>query len=166
MDGLEWKKRLKGIISKYKFAIMILCAGILLMTMPDLPGDKNSIEVQQNQTREHELSDELASILSKIDGVGRVEVMLTEAAAAETVYQTDDDISQSEDAESGRRKTVVISVGSDEQGLVRTITPPVYLGAIVVCQGGENPRIQLAVVQAVSSVTGIGSDRIAVLKMK
>ena len=50
--------------------------------------------------------------------------------------------------------------------MVRTIVPPVYLGAIIVCQGGDSPAVRLAVVEAVSNVTGIGSDRITVEKMK
>jgi len=61
---------------------------------------------------------------------------------------------------------VIISSGSGEQGLIQTVTPPVYLGAIVVCQGGADPSVRLAVTQAVSVITGIGTDRITVLKMK
>jgi len=36
----------------------------------------------------------------------------------------------------------------------------------VVCQGADDPAVRLAVSQAVSSVTGISTDRISVLKMK
>ena len=40
------------------------------------------------------------------------------------------------------------------------------VGAIIVCQGGDSPTVRLNIVEAVSNVTGIGSDRITVLKMK
>ena len=54
----------------------------------------------------------------------------------------------------------------NETGLVRQVNPPSYLGAVVVCQGGDDPRVQLDIVNAVSRITGLGADRISVLKMK
>ena len=111
--------------------------------------------------------EELEEILAQIAGVGKVRVMLTEVAGSETIYQTDEDRNQSSDSESLRSETVLVS-DSDrtEKGLVRTIVPPVYLGAIIVCQGGDSPVVRLSIVQAVSNVTGIGTDRITVVKMK
>ena len=107
---------------------------------------------------------ELESILTQIQGVGRVKVMLTEAAGSLTEYQTDRD---TDPDGSLRSETVLISgQNREENGLVRSVTPPTYLGAIVVCQGGDNATVRLSVIQAVSSVTGLSSDRITVLKMK
>ena len=62
--------------------------------------------------------------------------------------------------------TVIVS-GNDrtESGLVRQINPPVYMGAIVVCQGADDPTVQLAIIDAVSKITGLGTHRISVLKM-
>ena len=93
--------------------------------------------------------------------------MLSESAGAETVFQTDEDQSLSSDSESNHSKTVIITNSErEEEGLIKTVTPPTYLGAIVVCQGGDSPIIRLQIVQAVANVTGISSDRITVLKMK
>ena len=51
--------------------------------------------------------------------------------------------------------------------LVREVIEPALLrGAIVVCQGAENPKVALSVVQAVAAVTGLSTNRITVLKMK
>ena len=95
--------------------------------------------------------------------LGKVEVMLTECQGAETLYQTD--IQQSPD--SIREDTVLTSDAQrQDHGLVRQVNPPVYLGAVVVCQGGDSPKVRLAVVKAVMSVTGLSSDKITVLKMK
>ena len=96
-----------------------------------------------------------------------MKVLLTEAAGAETVYQTNEDRSSSADSESVRVETVITTdSGREETGLVRTVTPPIYLGAIIVCQGGDSASVKLSVVEAVSNVTGISTDRITVLKMK
>lgn len=166
MDWIELKGRLSGLVSKYKFVLLILCVGILFMTFPDHQKKETSAIAQSEPTTEMDIPRELEEILAQIQGVGKVRVMLTESSGSETVYQTDEDRTQSEGSESIRLETVLISSGNNDQGLVKTVTPPVYLGAIIVCQGGGDPAVRLAVVQAVSSVTGIGADRISVLKMK
>lgn len=39
-------------------------------------------------------------------------------------------------------------------------------GVVVVCAGADSPQVRLSVTEAVMSYTGLGSDRITVLKMK
>ena len=166
MDWLTKGNGLKEIIRKYKYAVLILCVGILLMTFPK--GDRvNEVKQPAAETEPvTNITDELTLILSQIQGVGKVRVMLTELSGAETHYQTDEDRSNSPETSSVRKETVIVSIDGNDQGLIRSVTPPVYLGAIIVCQGGGDPAVRLAVTQAVSSVTGIGTDRITVLKMK
>ncbi len=38
-------------------------------------------------------------------------------------------------------------------------------GVVVVCQGAEDPAVQLQILRAVTSYTGFASDKITVLKM-
>ena len=38
-------------------------------------------------------------------------------------------------------------------------------GVVVLCRGAQDPQVRLDIVRAVSSYTGFGSDKIAVLKM-
>jgi stage III sporulation protein AG len=49
---------------------------------------------------------------------------------------------------------------------MQTVLAPQYLGAIVVCQGADRSDVRLAIVEAVSALTGLGADKISVLKMK
>ena len=167
MDRLEVSRKLKELFGKYKYVLLILAVGILLMSVPEKETEHISKEVQSPVAAPATKAEELEEILSQITGVGKVRVMLSEAEGAQTVYQTDEDRTQSSDTESLRVQTVIVAgSGREEQGLVRSITPPVYLGAIIVCQGGDSPLVKLSVVEAVSNVTGISSDRITVLKMK
>lgn len=157
--------KLKYLLGKYKFVLLILALGMLFMAAPQKQQEEPQpvAAVPQPTTTAQELEE----ILSKIDGVGKTKVMLTEAAGSETVYQTNEDRAVTSGNESIRLETVIITNSDrEEQGLVRTITPPVYLGAIIVCQGADNASVRLAVTQAVSAVTGMGTDRITVLKMK
>ena len=104
------------------------------------------------------LEQRLEEVLAEIAGVGRVQVLLTLQTDAQQVYQTD--VSGSGDSE--QTKTV-LSGGS---GLLRTVTAPVYRGAVVVCEGGDRPSVVLAVQEAVRSATGLGNGQISVMKMK
>ena len=167
MDRLEVSRKIRDWFGRYRYGLLVVALGIFLMVLPT--GDrKESQMVQQSPSTETTASvdEELAEILAQIRGVGRVKVMLTEATGAETVYQTDSDRSQSPDSSSVRTETVTVTGNGSQTGLVKTVTPPIFLGAIVVCQGGDNPSVRLAVAQAVSVVTGISMDRISVLKMK
>ena len=46
------------------------------------------------------------------------------------------------------------------------VNPARFLGAVVVCQGADDPQVRLQVIDAVSKATGLRSNCIAVLKMK
>lgn len=165
MDQLEISGRIKEFFIKYRYVILVVLLGVALMCFPT--GKKKAAEeIPVNvaeSTVERELEDALAHILSQIKGAGKVEVLLTEASGAETMYQSDTHTG----SDTGREDTVIIS-GSDrsQTGLVRQVNPPSYMGAIVVCQGADSASVRLAIVQAVSSVTGLGADHITVLKMK
>jgi stage III sporulation protein AG len=166
MDRIDFAKS-KSIFRKYKYVLLILVLGVILMLLPEK--DQPIVASQPTTAEATPVSrtQELEDILGQIAGVGKVRVLLTEASGAETVYQTNEDQTASGDSQSIRTEAVIITDSSrEEAGLVRTVTPPIYLGAIIVCQGGDNPTVRLSIVEAVSDVTGLGSDRITVLKMK
>lgn len=167
MDRLDLTKKIKEMLDKYKYVVLILCIGIFMMLLPDRAGKASQQETATPEKLPVSQAEELENILGQIAGVGKIKVLLTEADGAQTIYQTDEDRSDSGGNERLRVETVIVTNGDREEvGLVRSVTPPVYLGAIIVCQGGDIPSIKLAIVQAVSGVTGIPSDRISVLKMK
>ncbi len=167
MDRIDIAPKARELFGKYKYVLLILGLGIFLMLLPDEGSKPLPQEVQLAQPSPVTRADELEAILTQISGVGRVQVLLTEAAGAETVYQTDEDHATAADSKHLKVETVIVTNSNrEEQGLVRTVTPPVYLGAIIVCQGGDSPTVRLSIVEAVSNVTGISSDRITVLKMK
>jgi len=161
MEIKQYGIKVANFIKKFKYAAIVLVIGITLMLMPNISNSK-STEVQNTSTAyTQKLDDDLAGILCKVEGAGRVEVILTVSEGAQTVYQTDTDQSGCE------QKTVIVSDSSrTENGLVKRVDPAKYLGAIILCQGADSPSVRLAVTEAVSKITGLGTDRICVLKMK
>lgn len=156
------------IIRKYRYAIGILLLGFVLMMLPGKSESTGSAPAETMVVSEQlTVEQRLAKILSSVQGVGEVEVMLSVATGERTVYQTDTDTAVNSESSSIRSDTVIVSDSDrNEAGLVTQVDPPVYLGAIVVCQGGGDPSVRLAVVDAVSKYTGLGANQISVLEMK
>lgn len=158
--------RIIGFCKQYRYVLLILILGILLML---IPGRENPVKeaVPTETAQEESLENRLAAILSQMEGVGKTEVLLTVSAGEQTHYQQDEDQVTGSDSGTYRTETILITDGErTERGLVRQVIPPTYQGAIVVCQGGGNPAVRLAVVEAVGNATGLRTDQITVLKMK
>lgn len=170
MDIKVFLRKIADFISKYRYAALVLAVGIALMLLPSGSHTDNAAKAdspQPEQTAGLTLEKRLAQMLSQIDGAGKVEVMLSVGTGEETVYQYDEDTSITDASSVVKREVVTVTDAQRNQnGLIRQINPPEYLGAIVVCEGAENPVIQLAIVDAVSKITGLGANRITVLKMK
>lgn len=164
MDWLALKEKSHHLLGKYRYVILVLLVGIVLMLLPSRQEKTEQTNtITEPAEQKQDVQKELTEILTQIDGVGAVQVMLTIASGEETVYQTDTETTNG----TCRVETVIVTdANRAQQGLVQMKNPPTYLGAIVVCKGGGNPAVKLAVVEAVSRVTGLGADQISVLKMK
>ena len=170
MEIGKWAEKIAGLLKKYKYLIILLCIGMILMGLPSFSGEKKP-DVQENAavptSAEPSVQEELEQILESIYGVGDVQVMLTVSQGEKTMYQTDVVSGITENSQDTDTDTVIVSDGEGgEQGLVQQKLSPVYQGAIILCQGADSPSVRLAITQAVSKVTGLPTDRIAVLKMK
>lgn len=167
MERILTKEKLSQFVQKYKYAVLVLLAGIVLMLLPTQKESATETVITPEKDSILSVEERLALILGQIKGAGEVQVLLTEASGGEIVYQTNDDISQSDTSSSTHWDTVTITDSQrNEQGLVRQQNPPKYMGAIVVCQGGGKAAVRLAIIDAVSKVTGLGADKISVLEMK
>ncbi len=162
MDWLKNTGAIGSLLKKYGYALVVLLIGLLLLMLPSRSGKENSGEsITVPGENIMSVEEALSDILSTVSGAGKVRVMLTVAVGEETLYQND--TSGSAD----RSDTVIISdADRNELGLVRQVIPPVYQGAIIVCQGADSPLVRLSIVEAVSKATGLSTDKISVLKMK
>ncbi len=159
-------EKVKSLAVKNKYAILVVLIGAGLMLIPSSPS-KDALPPEQETVAQRNPQEELEDILYQIEGVGKVSVLLTVLEGEQTLYAYDEDDNDANGSTSTRRDAVLVTDSQRNQsGLVLQRIPPVYQGAVVVCQGGDDPRVRLAVVDAVSNATGLGADRITVLKMK
>ena len=156
------REEIRAFFKKSRAAALVLLCGVFLMC---LPGGKKETQVAQpaGEVREQTMEAALEEILSQVAGAGSVRVLLSGQTSEITRFQTD----ETGDGENLRQETVLITGDNRVQtALVRQTEAATYRGAIVVCQGAENPKVALSVVQAVAAVTGLSTNRITVLKMK
>lgn len=163
---MELISKMTNFLLKYRYVAIILVVGLALMLIPF--GSKTAVQTKPIILSEEEpdVTAELTKILCQIKGAGKVSVMLSVKTGKTTVYQNDEDISGGESG-SIRQDTVIITDENRVQsGLVQHIVAPEYRGAIIVCEGADKPEVRLHIIEAVSSITGLGTDKITVLKMK
>ena len=165
MEATARKQRINALLGKYKYPILVALVGLGLML---LPSEQEPTEpAEPPRAVECSLEERLEALLGQIEGAGQVSVLLTEKEGSQTLYQTD---SQTDADDSGSRRTddtvLIEDENRTESGLVRQTLGPVYRGAVILCQGADDPTVRLAVVEAVRCVTGLGADQISVQKMK
>ncbi len=152
-------------MEKYKYAVLVGIVGIALMLLPELGKQETTVTqtAQKQESTAVSVQQELETILSQIKGAGRCRVMLKEQVGEEHIYEKNEDTS----SDSVRRDVVTVTDADRNQtAVVKKTISPTYSGAIVLCEGGDDPGVKFALSEAVSKITGLGMDKIVVLKMK
>jgi stage III sporulation protein AG len=165
-------------VKKNKFVMVVLLIGLVLILLPtgvnavkkDAPPaaqDDPVFSLSEQEAR-------IAAALSKIEGAGKVTVVLTLKCGTEQVLAEDESVSTSQSGKGDTTEsdlertteTVIISGGSSQENPVTLkYIYPEYLGALVVCEGADNAAVKYQLVKAVSGLTGLGADKIVVTKM-
>lgn len=121
----------------------------------------------------------IKQILSKINGVGKVEVLITYSESSQVVamYNEKNNESQTkEEDKSGGTRTIQENttdkeiVYKEENGKKVPVTEKVVMpkmeGALIVAEGVNNAEVKTNIIQAVEALTGLATHKIQVLEMK
>ena len=165
---LDWPKlalRWKEALGKYKYVLLVIGLGVVLMALPTTGQRDKGQEGAQAPAEGFDLEafeEKMERALSQVEGAGEVRVVLTLDSDGRQILAQD----QERDREGGGSSTTVtVGRGSGQQEVVPLQTlAPEFRGALVVCQGGDRADVRLAVTEAVSVLTGLSSDRITVAK--
>jgi stage III sporulation protein AG len=173
MTNLKIPEYIRDGIYKYKYILLMCAAGILLVMLSGVGGkaaDSKTTDLQDIRFDAGEIEKAAESIFSKIEGVGKVDVRITVKSGYESVYAYDvsRDCTQSDSAFSASSDSEMVTVNTSGRNMPITIKikHPEYMGAVIVCEGGDNSKIRLELTQAMKSLTGISADNIVVAKMK
>lgn len=174
----EGRERLHGMWKKYRYLIFVIVAGLVVLLIPSAESKEKDIETLQGEEvfDLENFEKRVEDVLSNGEGIGRVKVVLTIKSGMEHVYAEEMKSNTRQQQENGEitdvdedsdRKPSVLSKsnGGEEAVVIKNIYPE-FLGAAVVCDGADNPEVKLYIIDVISSLTGVSSDRITVIKMK
>ncbi len=173
--------------------IIILIVTILIINMiwgtSDEKADENTVhnttttklvngEAQENSNSD-EVENSIKQILSKINGVGKVDVLITYSESSRVVALYNENSKQSqtqeEDTNGGTRtieetnndKEIIFKEENGEKvPVTEKIVMPKMEGALIVAEGANNAEVKTNIIQAVEALTGLSTHKIQVLEMK
>lgn len=122
----------------------------------------------------------LKKSLSRIEGAGEVEVLITLKESEERILEKDipEQVSETAetDAEGGSRtiserrqeETTVYTVNEAGQSVpyVSKVIQPVIEGVVVIAQGGDSEIVKQNIIETIQVLFGIEANKIRVVKMK
>ncbi len=160
-------------LMKYKYLIAVIAVGFFLLLLPqgkepamEKSGTMVPFEIENFEKR-------VEKALSECSGVGRCEVILSIDSGPANIYEKDSKKSERENEGGVMRerdsdvKPSILSEGSGrESPLVIKEVYPEFRGAMIICDGAENPSVRTAITNSVTALTGLSTDKISIIKMK
>ena len=132
-----------------------------------------------NIEKEDETEVKLKRILSNIEGVGKVDVMITYSQTSRKVPIYNENIKGSNTTETdsaggsrtiseedSQKEVIYKEDGSGKkEPVTESIISPKMEGAIITAEGAGEARVKANIVQAVEAATGLATHKIQVFKM-
>lgn len=185
----DWKEIVKSLekLKKKENLFVIILVGVLLMVI-SLPVDKKKTtmeetvvempQVEKNLEQVEQLELRLEKILSKVDGVGKVQVMITLKSKGEKKVEKDmessENTTEESDSQGGERKTTDYNKkestifiekenGGSEPYVTKEMEPEIE-GILVIAEGGDKPSVEKNISEAVLALFSIDAHKIKVMK--
>lgn len=172
MDINKLTENLKKLTAGKHFPMLIILTGITVMLLIMFSGsdendntaakseDGDVFFVSDNFTAYSEKK--ITELLSSIEGVGKNKVMVTLSGTEEYVFA--EEVLEND----SRRENsyVIYDRGNGKEALVRKVNNPCVNGIVVVCEGGDDPKICEQVYRVISTAFNIPTNRIYVAEMK
>lgn len=169
-------KKIKEALTKDKKMMLIIIsavAGVIFLVASEfLVSDKNESASDENITADdyaEMIEDKLTTLVSSIEGAGEAVVMVTVETGEENVYakevKSDEESNENKSSSKYEYEYIVIKSGtSSENGMLLKVIEPNIRGVAIVCDGGENAAVRENIINAVSAVLDIKSNKISVSK--
>lgn len=171
---MKWKElllsrnaRLGKALERYKWLLLVIVVGAVFLLLPGGHAKEASEASKQNQeTSSFDLEDtekKFSNALSQITGAGEVTVVLSIKEGTRQMLAEDSKYVEKEKGIEESTTTVVLSRGSGTQETVRIQEIyPQFQGALIICSGGDDPRVRLKLTEATAALTGLGADKISI----
>lgn len=181
----NWKKNIENMVV---FLIILIVTIIAINTIWNKKNEKEIVSNVQNNiikentiqtsTSEENLEENLEQILAKIEGVGKVSVLITYSETSQVIamYNEKQKESKTEETDTSGGSRQIIETDSskeivykEENGEKVPITQKVILpkieGALIIAEGAKNAEVKANIIQAVEAATGLATHKIQVFAM-
>lgn len=188
-DGSDNKKKIENLVVFIIILIVTIIAINVIWNTDSKDSKTNSNTNKQLARTEEEINEEeinnedklrtnLKNILEKINGVGKVDVLITYSESSQIVAMynenTKETSTEEKDETGGTRvikesdtqKDVIYEEDNGEKKPItqKTVMPKIE-GAIITAQGAANADVKTNIIQAVEAVTGLATHKIQVFEM-
>ena len=160
----EWNKKLKS-IKNYEIIICLIIICIVLLIYFSVNGDgkkEEKVTESVNISLTDGLEERVGNVLSKIEGVGEVDVLITFSSSVEQVTantQNSHSTTTSNQNNSTTTSTTTSSpIISNQNVIVLQEKMPEIIGVIVVAAGADNPKVKINILSAVSTALDIDKN--------
>ena len=165
MLGLE-KGQMGTLWKKYRLALLVVLAGVLLMLLPSGSQEEVSGGERGEAFSLENTEARMEETLRSIQGTGKLRLMLTLQRTSRLRLAEDTDEANRDGEVRSERNPLTLRRGGGEDVVVTEQEYPVYQGAVVVTEGADDPRVCLSLTEAVCALTGLPSDRVSIVKWK
>ncbi len=162
-EEISNKEKVKKVVSKIKieYLIVIALSVVALIIMFNAFGSKTET-VSLNSIDEYvkNLENKLKNCLSKVDGAGKVEVIISVESGMQTIFATETTYLE---ASKTKTETPVIVAGKP---VILKEEYPEIVGVVIVAEGAKNLSVKVDLLNACEVFLSIPEDKIRVLSMK
>lgn len=174
--------------------ILIIIAGIMILvvsyfnsstpTFSNLTNERSTNEILQNENfmstnYQDKVRNELKNILSKVKGVGKVDVIIHFEGGEELIPALDSEksntVTEERDSNGGNRvnnnnkdgaKVVMSSQGNSTEPLILKTYNPKIIGILIVAEGADDQKLSYELTKIVSSLYDISENKVSVIPME
>ena len=161
-----------------KIIVLIIIFIVALVVFFKLSGEKSSSKTSSVSSSQvyltsleysQALEQKLEGVLSQVKGAGQVKVMISLDGSPELKYAMDSDTNVSNSSNGITSSTssespILVGKNGSTSPLILTEILPKVKGVIVVSSGANDISIKLDILNSVSTLLGISTDKINVLK--
>lgn len=163
----ENKKMRSNIFLALLLGILLLAAGKGFSETEKEASNQPQTTEKSTVSADRETERRMAEILSKIEGAGQVDVMLTYRQTEEKTIAHNETREESGEALRTEQTAILLEDGDGAtQPLILTENSPVVEGVVIAAQGADQPAVAAAMNQAAQALLDVPAHKVAVLKMK
>ena len=161
--SIEKGKSSKKIKFEYiVIVILVVLALVIFFTSSNINLTTKKTSKNSENSTFYDIEAKLNSVLENIDGVGKVDLIISYKSSNQKDYLTNTETS----TDNGKTTTTstTILVGG-EPIVIKEYNPDVQ-GIVVVCEGADNLNVKLKITEVLLTIFNVSSDNIRIIKMK